>query len=130
MIEYKKLKEELEKEGKNLTKYFTKEVYETYRKEKEESFKTFLLTGSWGTLEKSEQTAFYLKNGYGWCRMLEIIYENTSRFRIDFYENEFPYGYDCLVERKYMHFENRDLARKWAEVYNPECIYEIIPVER
>ena len=127
MIEYKKLKEELEKEGKNLTKYFTKEVYETYRKEKEESFKTFLLTGSWGTLEKSEQTAFYLKNGYGWCRMLEIIYENTPCFRIDFYETEFPYSFN---ERKHMHFENIELARKWAEIYNSKCMYKIYLAER
>lgn len=121
MITHERLKEKLEKEG--CSKYFTKEVYETYLKEKEESLKYFAETGQWLLLKESEQSKFYRKNGYGWCRMLEIIYEDLKKWRIDFFEGSFPW-YN-LVERRYMHFDTRAEAVSWAKAYRKDCKFDI-----
>ncbi len=127
MISYEKLKEKLEQEGKSCSRYFTRKVYETYLEEKQKSLEYFEKTGQWLPLVKSESTDFYQKNGYGWCRMLEIVYAELKKWRIEFYDNYFPY--DKLVEIRYMHFDTKAEVNSWAKAYKPGFLYNIEEVE-
>lgn len=126
MLNYEKVKEELHKENKALTKFFTREFYEKYLEEKQKSFQNYIKTGEWLTLEESEQSDFYTKNGYAWCRMLEIICEHLPKWRIDFIEGEHP-NYNT-VERRYQYFETKEMALQWAKAYKKVAFYEIMEV--
>lgn len=120
MVSYKNMKKALGKD----TKYFTEEFYQKWLEEKRASFEWFCTYGKWKGLKESECSDFYLKNGCGWCKMLEIFYDSQPRFRIDFFKDHYRYWGD-MTERRYEHFECLEDAKKWAAAYQPTLCTEI-----
>lgn len=123
MITYSEMKSKL---GSQDSKYFTKSFYETFLRERQESFNYFCEHGTWGKLEESEKSDFYIKNSCGWCKMIELFYCGLQKYRVDFLVGSYPF-YD-LIERQYVYYEKETDAKKWANAYKQDCFIEVMLV--
>ena len=126
MVSYEDMKKALNDDS-NDSKYFTRAFYVKYLEERKQSFDWFCDNGEWKSLTESEASDFYIKNGSGWCRMLEILYASFQKFRVDFFTGSYPH-YD-LIERKYVNYESEEEARKWAGAYKPNHLIDVLKVQ-
>ena len=130
MLSYSEMKKALI-DRKCSTKYFTREFYEGLINERQESIRNFLATGKYSLWVKSEASDFYNHNGVSWCIMLEILNENTQKWRIEFYDKTYS---TALVATKYIRADTEEEADKWARVWasdtlgSSEYVHEVMAV--
>lgn len=104
---YEVFKNELAKRCSS-TKYFTKEFFETFMKERHDAAEDFACEKEHYTITKNSD--FYNLNGGAYCEMLSIAAELCD----DKYKIEFaPNGH--AISTTTIYAENRDQARRKAE---------------